>query len=131
MFGIGNCPPVGVVTGVPRPGAPDRPRCADRPLLATESPKITRPFAGRLRTAVTQSVGAACLAAGTLGSQMRHMPGGGRRVFGTLSPDARPRPGPCASPGAAASTVNAKASDNVRRMTNSTIGLAGIGDALS
>src|SRR5687768_5240128 len=31
------------------------------------SPKITRAFAGRLRTAVGQSVGAACLLAGTFG----------------------------------------------------------------
>ena len=49
------------------------------------SPKITRAFAGRFRTAVGQSVGAACLLAGTFGSQMRHMPAGGRALLGTLS----------------------------------------------
>ncbi len=69
--GMGNWPGAFGFAGVP--GATGVPR----PLRETESPKMTRPFAGRLRTAVAQSVGAACLAAGTLGSQIRHIPGGG------------------------------------------------------
>src|SRR5215212_9080568 len=58
------------------------------------SPKITCAFAGRFRTAVGQSVGAACLLAGTLGSQIRHMPAGGFALAGTLS-DGRGRSCPC------------------------------------
>ena len=49
-----------------------------RLLLAAESEKITRALGGRLRIAVAQSVGAGCRFAGTLSSQMRHMPAGGR-----------------------------------------------------
>jgi hypothetical protein len=55
------------------------------PLFGSGSPKITRAFAGRFRTAVAQSVGAACLLAGTFGSQIRHIPAGGRALAGTLS----------------------------------------------
>src|SRR5918997_2798571 len=43
---------------------------------------ITLPFAGRLRTAVLQSVGAGCCAGATPSIQMRHMPGGGRYPTG-------------------------------------------------
>jgi len=46
-------------------------------LGAAGSPKITLAVAGRLRTAVAQSVGAACFPAGTFGSQIRHIPAGG------------------------------------------------------
>src|SRR5471032_3583130 len=48
---------------------------------------MTRPLDGLLRTAVRQSVGAGCCLGGTLSSQMRHIPGGGRYAFGTSSPD--------------------------------------------
>ena len=44
--------------------------------------KITRALGGLLRIAVGQSVGAGCRFAGTLSSQIRHIPGGGRYSFG-------------------------------------------------
>jgi hypothetical protein len=53
--------------------------------LGSASPKITRAFAGRFRTAVAQSVGAACLFAGTFGSHIRHIPAGGFALAGMLS----------------------------------------------
>jgi hypothetical protein len=40
--------------------------------------KMTLALGGLLRIAVAQSVGAGCRAAGTLSTQTRHMPGGGR-----------------------------------------------------
>jgi hypothetical protein len=45
--------------------------------------KITRALRGWLRTALAQSVGAGCCAGGTLSSQIRHIPGGGKWVRGT------------------------------------------------
>ena len=47
----------------------------DRPFSAG---KITLALGGLLRIAVEQSVGAGCLAAGTLSTHTRHMPAGGR-----------------------------------------------------
>ena len=47
-----------------------------------ESPKITWPLTGRLRTAVTQSVGAGCWFGGTPSIQIRHIPDGGRYAGG-------------------------------------------------
>jgi hypothetical protein len=55
------------------------------------SPKMTRPFDGRFRTAVGQSVAAGCWPAGTPSTQIRHIPGGG------LWPSGMPRLFPCAS----------------------------------
>ena len=52
-------------------------------LFRGSSLKTTRPFRGRLRTALAQSVGAGCCDVGTLSNQIRHMPGGGRCVRGT------------------------------------------------
>ena len=52
-------------------------------LFRGSSLKTTRPFRGRLRTALAQSVGAGCCDAGTLSNQIRHMPDGGRCVRGT------------------------------------------------
>lgn len=63
------------------------------------SPKITRAFGGRRRTAVEQSVGAGCCPGGTPFSQMRHMPRGGRSAGGTSS--SMPRSCPCAASGPA------------------------------
>ena len=60
------------------PGLPD--------LTGNGSPNMTLALGGRFRTAVGQSVGAACLPAGTFGSQIRHIPAGGRWPAGTLSP---------------------------------------------
>jgi hypothetical protein len=81
--------------------------------FAAESPNTTKPFAGRLRTAVAQSVGAACLLAGTLTSQIRHMPGGGRCADGTVSPG---RARACAASGTAAISDHATASEKTRRI---------------
>ena len=53
---------------------------AERPPLPAG--KTTRALGGRFRIAVAQSVGAGCRAAGTLSTQMRHMPAGGRYAFG-------------------------------------------------
>jgi len=81
--------------------------------FAAESPNTTNPFAGRLRTAVAQSVGAACLLAGTLTSQIRHMPGGGRCADGTVSAG---RGRACAASGTAAISDHATASEKTRRI---------------
>jgi hypothetical protein len=54
------------------------------------SPKMTRPFEGRVRSAVAQSVAAGCWPAGTPSTQIRHIPGGG------LWPSGIPLLFPCA-----------------------------------
>src|SRR6476619_6880949 len=71
---------------------------------------MTRPLDGRLRTAVGQSVGAGCCLGGTLSSQIRHIPGGGRYALGTSSPPFWA----CATP--AIPTVQARARKVVRRL---------------
>src|SRR5438874_8286087 len=45
---------------------------------------MTRPFSGLFLTAVGQSVGAGCCAAGTPSIQIRHMPFGGRAAAGIV-----------------------------------------------
>ena len=57
-----------------------RPRAGVSPFASPLRPggKMTRALGGLFRIAVAQSVGAGCRAAGTLSTQIRHMPGGGR-----------------------------------------------------
>ena len=85
------------------------------PRFVTGSPKMTRALAGRFRTAVGQSVGAACLLAGTFGSQMRHIPAGGRALEGTLSAGR----GCSCAPRGAVSTVPIRTTDKARRIFGS------------
>src|SRR5215210_2097871 len=48
-----------------------------KPFLGKSSPKMTDPFEGRLRTAVTQSVGAGCWSGETPSIHTLHIPCGG------------------------------------------------------
>ena len=65
-----------VVSGRPRPCG------VFLPSLVRPGPNTTRALGGRLRIAVVQSVGAGWRVAGTLSTQIRHMPGGGMYSFG-------------------------------------------------